>query len=50
MVDEALGYFQEALRLDPHNSNYHNNIAKAYTMKGLVDKAEEHRKQAQSHR
>lgn len=46
MVDEAIRHFQLALRIKADEPFFHNNIANAYTMKGMTRKADEHRRRA----
>jgi tetratricopeptide (TPR) repeat protein len=46
LADDSIKQFLIALQFDPENPGYHYNIANAYTMKGLVQIADKHRRQA----
>lgn len=45
-IDGALPHYQEALRLNPHNANAHNNYAIALAARGEVEAAIAHYEQA----
>ena len=40
-LDEALGYFGEAVKKDEKNPNYHYNMGQAYFLKGWLDEAQD---------
>jgi len=47
-IDEAIGQFQAALKYAPDDPVVHQNLAMAFQLKGLLNKADEHRRRAQA--
>ena len=41
LTDYAVAYLQAAVRLQPADARYHQNLARAYEEKGWLDKARE---------
>lgn len=41
-LDSAIGYFTEAIKLDPQNDKYNYNLGQAYFLKGWLDEAKNH--------
>jgi len=47
-IDEAIEQFQTALEYAPDDPAIHHNLAMAFRLKGLLNKAEEHRRKARA--
>jgi tetratricopeptide (TPR) repeat protein len=48
MAGKAVDHFRAALAINPDDPTIHHNIANAYEMLGLREKAAEHRSKANS--